>query len=146
MDSKDSDIPVITLDDDEENKSSQQHVEDEDLGGLGSPKDFLIPAALGGAKVFSPGLESTTLDESAFEESALKNPLHGCLESTRLSNHCAPGDFDPESDLSKAQDSRNPLNAGFVNDSSNSLLPDATAKTVSMESSSMLADSDSEAG
>lgn len=146
MDSEDSSIPVITLDDDDIKQS--ERLGEEDLGGLSSPKDFLIPAALNGAKIFSPGLESTTLEESAFEESTLKNPHQGCLESTRLSNHCAPGEFDPENDLSKGQeagDSRNPLNAGFVHDNSNSFLPDAM-KTVSMESSSVLVESDSEAG
>nr|CAG4634970.1 EOG090X0AQH [Alona affinis] len=151
MENKDSDIPVITLDDDEDKKNSEdQQQMEEELGGLNSPKDFLIPAALGGAKVFSPGLESTALDESAFEESTLKNPHHGCLESTRLSNHCVPGEFDPENDLSKVQeasDSRNPLNAGFVHNNSNSLLPESTInKIASGESSSGLAESDSEAG
>lgn len=102
-------IPVITLDDDKTESESEKIIE-----AVGSPKEFLIPAPPGEGKLFSPGLlESTALDESVNDsyQEVSKN-----LESTRLSNHTAPPDFD--SDLSKVHqeegDSRNPLNAGFL--------------------------------
>nr|CAG4641922.1 EOG090X0AQH [Eurycercus lamellatus] len=154
MDNEGASVPVTNLDEEKHiDQQVQQH--SEEVLEVSSPKGFLIPTTDSG-KVYSPApqLESTALDESVNDTSychsdGLAKTPNVCLESTRISSHCAPGEFELEAELSKVQeenDSRNPLNAGFMTsiDHSNSLPPDVTNKS-SLESS-ILAESDSETG
>lgn len=93
------------------------------------------------ARQFESSLNESVNDSYAQSEGLMKVPQ---LESTRISNTCAPEDFDPGADLSKVQsesgDSQNPLNAGFVKPDHNQ-----SSKLTSTENSSFV-ESDSETG
>ena len=96
-----------------------------------------------------------SLDESVTDSfvqpDGLKIPQ---LESTRISTTCQPGDFDSEQDVSKVAselgDSVNVLNAGFLSQGKDSTDSAAEStqenKQISMESSSVFVESDSESG
>lgn len=135
-------IPVTSLDDEQQTAHA---IQKEDFGSPDTLNPDLIQVSHNN-EAYSPALQlESSLNESvndsyAHPDGVMKLPQ---LESTRISVTCAPGEFDPDGDLSKVQseagDSHNPLNAGFIKPQDNQ----SSSRMTSSAETSVFADSDS---